>query len=78
MLAKLCCQLTSFSLPLLFCTVKLGDLDEGLDKFENAHGLAVSLSDEAAQDAITKAIADLKQKIARGILFPFLTIRFLV
>jgi len=46
--------------------VKLGDLEDGLDKFEKAHELAVSLSDEAAQDAINKAISDLKRKIADG------------
>ena len=46
--------------------MKLGELDEGLEKFEDAHTLALSLSDDAATDAITKAMEDLKRKIAEG------------
>ena len=60
--------------------MKLGDLEDGLDKFEKAHELAVSLSDEAAQDAINKAISDLKRKIADGmtLVFTFLVFYFLL
>ncbi|XP_066919955.1 outer dynein arm-docking complex subunit 4-like [Clytia hemisphaerica] len=47
--------------------VKLGEFTYGLDKFEEAHNLAVSLSDDAAQSAITKAIADLKERIERAL-----------
>ena len=54
----------------------MGDLDDGLDKFEKAHELAVSLSDEAAQDAINKAITDLKRKIADGMTFFFTLISY--
>lgn len=43
--------------------VKLGNLEEGLDKFDSARTIAVSLDDEAAQSAIDKAITDLKAKM---------------
>ena len=46
-----------------FSTVKLGEFNYGLEKFEEAHSLAVSLNDDAAQSAITKAITDLKERI---------------
>jgi len=52
--------------------VKLGDLSEGLGRFEDAQGLAVSLSDEAAQSAISKAIVDLKKKIEDGMAYSYL------
>ena len=43
--------------------MKLGQLNDGLEKFEQARTIAVALEDEAAQSAIDKAIADLKGKI---------------
>lgn len=68
------------SLFFLTFTVKLGDLEDGLDKFEKAHELAVSLSDEAAQDAINKATSDLKRKIADGmtLVFTFLVFFYIL
>ena len=47
-------------------SVKLGDYDQALDSFNKSLDLAKSLNDEAAENAITKAIADVKSKGKSG------------
>ena len=50
----------------VFYLVKLDNLHEGVDAFNDALELAVSLSDAAAQTAITKALSDLQKKLSQG------------
>lgn len=49
-----------------FFLVKLGNFNEGVDAFNDALALATSLSDLAAEAAITKALDDLKNKLHEG------------
>lgn len=51
---------------IFFLLVKLGKLNASLEKFQEAKTLAISLSDNAAETAISKAINDLKKKIDEG------------
>lgn len=51
---------------LLFFVVKLGDLQDALQSFEKALELAKILEDEAAENAISKAINDVNNRIAQG------------
>ena len=46
--------------------VKLDDLDRALSSFDKSMTLATSLEDEAAQNAISKAVNDLKSQIDSG------------
>jgi len=46
--------------------VKLDDLDRALSSFDKSMNLAKSLDDEAAQNAISKAIRDVKSQIETG------------
>ena len=48
--------------------VKLGDLQDALQSFEKALELAKILEDEAAENAISKAINDVNDRIAQGII----------
>lgn len=47
--------------------VKLGDLQDALQSFEKALELAKILEDDAAENAISKAINDVNNRIAQGI-----------
>ena len=51
-----------------FFAVKLGDLQDALQSFEKALELAKILEDEAAENAISKAINDVNDRIAQGII----------
>ena len=51
---------------LLFCSVKLGELEASLDSFQNARDIADSLEDDAAEIAIAKAINDVQNRINGG------------
>ena len=46
--------------------VKLGDLQDALQSFEKALELAKILEDDAAENAISKAINDVNNRIAQG------------
>ena len=48
--------------------VKLGDLQDALQSFEKALELAKILEDEAAENAISKAINDVNDRIAQGMI----------
>lgn len=48
--------------------VKLSELQDALETFQQAHDLAKILEDEAAETAISKAIRDVNDRIAQGIL----------
>ena len=48
-------------------SVKLDDLDRALSSFDKSMNLAKSLDDEAAQNAISKAIRDVKSQIETGL-----------
>ena len=50
-----------------FTSVKLDDLDRALSSFDKSMNLAKSLDDEAAQNAISKAIRDLKSQMETGL-----------
>lgn len=47
--------------------VKLGDLREALQSFEKALDLAKILEDEAAENAISKALSDVNERLAQGV-----------
>lgn len=47
--------------------VKLGDLQDALQSFEKALELAKILEDEAAENAISKAINDVNDRLAQGV-----------
>ncbi len=51
---------------LTYISVKLGDLKQALVSFDKSMDLAKSLEDEAAQNAISKAVEDLKGKLDQG------------
>ena len=51
---------------LFFFVVKLGDLQDALQSFEKALELAKILEDDAAENAISKAINDVNNRIAQG------------
>ena len=51
---------------LSFIAVKLGDLQDALQSFEKALELAKILEDDAAENAISKAINDVNDRIAQG------------
>ena len=51
---------------LLFCSVKLGELEASLVSFQSAHDIAESLEDDAAKIAIAKAINDVQNRINGG------------
>ena len=60
-----------------FASVKLDDLDRALSSFDKSMNLAKSLDDEAAQNAISKAIRDLKSQMETGLSkFCFCNIQF--
>ena len=46
--------------------VKLGDLKDALQSFEKALDLAKILEDDAAENAISKAINDVNDRITQG------------
>ena len=46
--------------------MKLNDLDRALKSFDKSMDLANVLEDEAAQNAISKAVSDLKAQINSG------------
>ena len=46
--------------------VKLGDLKDSLQSFEKALDLAKILEDDAAENAISKAINDVNDRITQG------------
>ncbi|EDO42886.1 predicted protein, partial [Nematostella vectensis] len=46
--------------------VKLGELQGALESFQQAHDLAKILEDEAAENAVSKAIRDVNDRIAQG------------
>lgn len=48
------------------CIVKLNELQDALESFQQAHDLAKILEDEAAESAISKAIRDVNDRIAQG------------
>jgi len=50
--------------------VKLGDLQAALDSFEASSEMAKSQGDRAAENAIIKAIADVKSKMAKAVTEP--------
>ncbi|XP_031557017.1 tetratricopeptide repeat protein 25-like [Actinia tenebrosa] len=47
--------------------VKLDELQDALGSFQQAHDLAKILEDEAAENAISKAIRDVNDRIAQGV-----------
>ena len=51
---------------IFFTVVKLGDLQDALQSFEKALELAKILEDDAAENAISKAINDVNDRIAQG------------
>ena len=56
-----------FDFKFLFSfVVKLGDLQDALQSFEKALELAKILEDDAAENAISKAINDVNNRIAQG------------
>ena len=59
---------------IFYILVKLGRLQEGLHKFENAKELALSLSDSAAENAISKAIDQLEASMNTGLYFVYVYI----
>ena len=46
--------------------MKLGDLRGALQSFEKALELAKILEDEAAENAISKALSDVNERLSRG------------
>ena len=50
----------------VFNLVKLGDLKDALQSFEKALDLAKILEDDAAENAISKAINDVNDRITQG------------
>lgn len=51
---------------MLLFPVKLSELQDALETFQQAHDLAKILEDEAAETAISKAIRDVNDRIAQG------------
>lgn len=50
----------------ILLAVKLGELQDALQSFEKALELAKILEDDAAENAISKAVNDVNDRIAKG------------
>lgn len=66
MLSLVCVKTNTLIFFWFFIVVKLGDLQDALQSFEKALELAKILEDDAAENAISKAINDVNNRIAQG------------
>lgn len=66
MLSLVCVKTNTLIFFWFSIVVKLGDLQDALQSFEKALELAKILEDDAAENAISKAINDVNNRIAQG------------